>query len=201
MKKKKRTLKDIKERLRPEEVYQLITMKTWPYATNQQFYHTRDRALLALLYLTAGRISAVLRLVKRQFDFDADPDFIIIRNMKVIKRKKEDVQKMGYPLRDVALPRRGVLAPFTELVEDYLNLLSDEDVLFRFDRKRAWQITKHITGKWNHYFRSQSESYYGRYVFRRDPIGLAEYIGIKNIQTLREYVKTSWEDYRDQLLR
>jgi len=200
-KRKKRTLKDIKERLRPEEIYHLIIMKTWPYANNQQFYHARDRALLALLYLTAGRISAVLRLVKAQFDFDADPDFIIIRNMIVIKRKKEHVRREGYPLRDVGLPRKGTLAPFTKLVETYLNMISHDDVLFPFGRKRAWQITNHITGKWNHYFRSQSESYYGRYVFRRDPIGLAEYIGIKNIQTLKEYVKTTWEDYRDQLLR
>jgi len=199
--KKRRTLKDIDRRLTAAEVFTLITRKSWPYKTDIDFYRCRDRALLALLYLTMGRVSSVLRLYKSHFDLKTDPDFIIIRNMKVIKRKKESVRRFGYPLRDVALPRQGRLSPFTRLVEDYLRFLNDEDKLFNFGRVRAWQIVNYITGKWCHDFRSQGESYFGRYVFRRDPFGMAEYIGIKNIQSLSEYVKTTWEDYKRQLLR
>jgi len=196
----KRTLKDIKYRLSPKQVYDLITSKAYPYAWDRAFYQTRDRALLALLYLTGGRISEVLRLRKSQFDF-VDPNFIIIKDMIVVKRKKSVVTREGYPIREVALPLKGRLAAFTELVVKYLDLLDEDEKLFKFTRQRAWQIVYYITGKWNHYFRSQAESYLGRYVFRRDPVGLAEYMGIKNMQTLREYVKTSWLDYKRELLK
>jgi len=197
----KRTLKDIKYRLSPKQVYDLICGKAYPYAWSRFFYQTRDRALLALLYLTGGRISEVLRLRKSQFDFDLDPNFVVIRDMVVVKRKKSIVAKEGYPIREVALPLKGRLAAFTRLVIKYLELLDEDEKLFKFTRQRAWQIVYYITGKWNHYFRSQAESYLGRYVFRRDPVGLAEYMGIKNVQTLREYVKTSWEDYKRELLK
>jgi len=89
----KRTLKDIKFRLNPKQVYNLITGKAYPYAWSRSFYQARDRALLALLYLTGGRISEVLRLRKSQFDFDLDPNFVVIRDMVVVKRKKSIVAK------------------------------------------------------------------------------------------------------------
>jgi len=197
----KRTLKDIKYRLSPKQVYDLICGKVYPYAWRRVFYQTRDRALLALLYLTGGRISEVLRLRKSQFDRLIDPNFVVIRDMVVVKRKKSVVAREGYPIREVALPLKGRLAVFTRLVIKYLELLDEDERLFKFTRQRAWQITSYITGKWNHYFRSQAESYLGRYVFRRDPVGLAEYMGIKNVQTLREYVKTSWLDYKRELLK
>ena len=112
---KRRTLEDIKEFLRPSQVYRLITAETWPYKTQPSFYHTRDRALMALLYLTCGRVTEVLSLRKSQFVMDEDPDFVIITNMVVVKRKKK--QRKAPPIRaEVPLPKEGPLAKFTELV-------------------------------------------------------------------------------------
>lgn len=197
----------IKRRLRPQEVYELIAWKTLKYQTTPDFYHARDRALLSLLYLTAGRISEVLRLNKNQFDFESDTDFIIIRDMVVVKRRKETIKKYGVPLREVPLPREGQLSPFTKLIEDYVNQIPGDSMLFpshkkarlHMTRQRAWQIVTGITGKWCHYFRSQAESNYGR-IFK-DVIALADFVRVVNVQTLSEYVKTSWEDYRLQLSR
>lgn len=196
---------NIDSRLRPREIYELITSKQLDYKSEIDFYHARDRALLSLLYLTAGRITEVLRLNKRQFDFESDKDFIIIRDMAVVKRRKETKIKYGVPLREVPLALKGHLSHFTKLVTDYLRLIEDNSMLFpsnkkcnvHLSRQRAWQIVNGITGKWCHYFRSQSESHYGRLF--KDVIALANFVRVVNVQTLSEYVKTSWQDYREEL--
>lgn len=82
--------------------------------------------------------------------------------MIVVKRKKKNRKYLA--IRDeVPLTKKGPLARFTELVLEYLELLEKSDAkLFMFGRSRAWQIVNHVTGKWRHFFRSQSESYYGK---------------------------------------
>lgn len=64
----RRTNEGIKKRLGLEQIYNLITSRTWPYKERREFYYKRDRALMALLFLTAGRTSEVLSLTKEQFD-------------------------------------------------------------------------------------------------------------------------------------
>ena len=193
---KRRTLEDIKEFLRPSQIYSLITAKTWPYKTQWNFYHARDKALMALLYLTCGRITEVLSLKKSQFVMDEDPDFIIITNMIVVKRKKR--QRKAPPIRaEVPLPKEGPLAKFTKLVVDYLEVLPEDAELFEFKRRRAWQIVRHITGKWCHYFRSQGESWYGKIY---DVFGLKEFVKVTSIETLGDYVQAPWRQYRNRLL-
>lgn len=194
---KKRTLEDIREKLSPTEMFELITSKHWPYKTNKEHFFTRDKALMALLYLTAGRISEVLYLKKSQFQMDLDPDFIIIKNMIVVKRKKK---RKYLPIRDeVPLPKKGTLKKFTNLVIDYLNLVEKVDIkLFSFNRSRAWQIVNYVTGKWCHFFRSQSESYYGK-VFG-NIFALKDFVMVTDAKTLSQYVKTDWREYRNRLL-
>lgn len=195
---KRRTLEDIREKLSPAQIYELITAKTWPYKTELEFYHSRDRALMALLYLTAGRITEVLSLRKKQFQLDLDPDFLIITNMIVVKRKKK--ARKGLPIRDeVPLAKRGPLLRFTQFVLNYMDMIKNpEDKLFRFGRSRAWQIVNYVTGKWCHFFRSQSESYYGK-IFS-NIFALKDFVMVTDAKTLSQYVKTDWREYRDRLL-
>ena len=47
----RRTNEDVKKRLGVEQIYSLVTSETWPYKSNLDFYHARDRALMALLFL------------------------------------------------------------------------------------------------------------------------------------------------------
>jgi integrase len=202
---KRRTLEDVKARLGIEQILSLITSKTWPYKTDMENYYRRDRCLMALLFLTAGRISEVLSLTEDQFDFDADRNFIIIRNMILVKRlttrKGKPVKHTTAPIRDeVALPLSGPLSKFTVLIEDYVDSISDPKAkLFNFGRRRAWQIVNYITGQWCHWFRSQAESYYGKYVYT-SAFALKDFVGVTDIESLGPYVKTSWRDYEDRLL-
>lgn len=150
---------------------------------------------MALLFLTAGRISEVLSLAKEQFDFEADRNFIIIRNMVLVKRLKtrkgKPVRHRTAPIRDeVPLPLKGPLSRFTRLVREYLSLIgASKEKLFNFKRHRAWQIVNHITDQWCHWFRSQAESYYGKYIFNT-AFALRDFVGVSDIESMRPYVKT-----------
>ncbi len=201
----RRTNEDIKRRLSLEQIYTLITSKSWPYKVGLDFYPVRDKALMALLFLTAGRISEVLSLSKEQFDFEADRNFIVIRNMILVKRLKTRKGKLvrhkTAPIRDeVPLPLKGPLSKFTNFVQGYLDMISEpKEKLFKFKRHRAWQIVNFVTGQWCHWFRNQAESYYGKYVFNT-PFALRDFVGVSDIESLGPYVKTRWRDYQNKLL-
>jgi len=197
----RRTLRNIVRTWSPEEILQLIRSRTWPYRTWAPFYHIRDRALMSLLFLTAGRVGEVITLVLSQFDRKADPQFIIIRNMLT---EKIGPASSNLPFREeFPLPRSGRLQPFTELVVEYLDKMEEytlsTDRLFPFNRSRAYQIVNHITGKWPHWFRAQGERYYGK-VFK-DIFKLRDHVNVVNIRTLAKYIKTEWEESREELLR
>lgn len=202
---RRRTNEDIKKRLGLEQIYTLITEKMWPYKERKEFYFKRDRALMSLLFLTAGRISEVLSLTKEQFDTQADKNFIIIRNMILVKRLKtrkgKPVKHRTAPIRvEVPLPLKCPLSRFAEFVQECLRLINEpKDKLFKFKRHRAWQIVNFVTGQWCHWFRSQAESYYGKYVFNT-PFALRDFVGVSDIESLGPYVKTQWRDYQSKLL-
>ncbi|MEM3000502.1 MAG: hypothetical protein QXX34_08275 [Candidatus Bathyarchaeia archaeon] len=195
---KRRTLNDVYFQ-RPSEIYQLITTKSWPYKTNKEFFEKRDKALMALLYLTCGRITEVLSLTKKQFDLESEPNFVIIRNMIVVKRKKKAKRKSRAIRDEVPLPREGALAPFTKLILEYLELIENpEDKLFNFGRNRAYKIVCYVTGQWPHWFRSEGESWFGK-VFS-NIFALKDYVGVVSAEVLSDYVKTDWREYRKALL-
>ncbi|MGB9915626.1 MAG: hypothetical protein ACPLOC_08815 [Candidatus Bathyarchaeales archaeon] len=195
---KRRTLNDVYFQ-RPSEIYQLITNKSWPYKTNKEFFEKRDKALMALLYLTCGRITEVLSLTKKQFDLESEPSFVIIRNMIVVKRKKKAKRKSRAIRDEVPLPKEGALTPFTKLVLEYLELIENpEDKLFSIGRNRAYKIVRYVTGQWPHWFRSQGESWFGK-VFS-NIFALKDYVGIVSAEVLSDYVKTDWREYRKALL-
>ena len=195
---KRRTLNDVYF-LRPSEIYELVTSKSWPYKTNREFYESRDKALMALLYLTCGRITEVLSLKRKQFDLESEPNFVIIRNMIVVKRKKKAKRKRRAIRDEVPLPKEGPLAPFTKLVLNYLNRIENpEDKLFPIGRNRAYKIVRYVTGQWPHWFRSQGESWYGKAF--SNIFALKDFVGVVSAEVLSDYVKTDWRMFRKALL-
>jgi len=184
---KRRTLKDKGPRRDPEEIYKMITEKTWPYKTKKQFYHTRDQAFLSLLYLCCGRIGEVLKLKKSQFV--EKEDFLLIQ--------KYQVEKTNLFRDDWPLPKSGRLAPFTRIVQAYLPQVKTE--LFRFKRQRGHWICKYITKMWPHWFRAMGEAYYMQII--RDPFNFAVALRLVDPKTLMEYIPFEWRDYKEQLLK
>lgn len=206
--KNKRTLQKLREAnelqyKKPREILRIIQHNKWPYRTNQDFYHKRDLALASLLYLSSARVGEVLRLKASQFSIDeSDPDFMIIQNFYVSKRKEGKI----HPILEIPLPLKGSLAPFTKLVREYLKLLGPEDKLFTFSRHRAWAIIRYITndpgveenpGWFCHWFRAQSLSYQVQLI--RSTISVSSQRGIENPATLKHYDSGDWRQYKDEL--
>ena len=194
---KRRTLKDIENYVSPDKILLMIKEgRAWPYKTRKEFYKKRDRALLVTLYLTASRISETLLLKKDQFNF-SDPEFVVVEDFKILKRKKKTLQKEGRPMVNIPFPKVGVLKPFTEMVLDYLPFSSNR--LFPFTRHRAHQLVKYQTGMWPHYFRSQRLSQVINLIKNPDAVG--KMFGIKSTNTLTHYYKTSWEEHKNAFLQ
>lgn len=193
-------------------------------------YHKRDRALGALLYLSSGRINEVLRIKKDQFrelrelqhkyPGLRDKNIFILEDFWVSKRMTEherikpkwneqtkmfDAVKVKipakkHPILDLPLPRVGTFAPFTALVEEYLEILKPHEKLFEFKESRAWVIINHITGGydekgelvglWNHWFRGASLSYWVNKLGSATRV--AKQRGIENPKTIEHYYRGDW---------
>ncbi|MFH0850416.1 MAG: hypothetical protein V1924_05695 [Candidatus Bathyarchaeota archaeon] len=76
----------------------------------------------------------MLRLHKSQIEHDPDdPDMMIVRPFYASKRK----EGKDHPTPDIPLPLVGSQAPFTKHVLDYIELLDQDDRLFKFSRTRG----------------------------------------------------------------
>jgi hypothetical protein len=122
----RRTVKTIEETLEPQQIYQLITTKQGDYTQeNIQPFTIRDRAGMALSFLTAGRVTEIFggnqyRRVyvsglypslndKRNWieepigkhpglqvqDLEITDNFLIINNMNIVKRSQKVIKKYG----------------------------------------------------------------------------------------------------------
>jgi len=193
---KRRTLKTIDRYIDPDQVYHVIVdAPIWPYKKDKELYAKRDRALISILYLMGCRVNEVLRLTKSQFDFDSDPDFIIVKDFQISKRKQKTLKREGIPKLDVPLPKIGTFAKFTKIFLEYYDEAPEK--LFKIGRKRAWAITNYMTGKWCHYFRSQRLSHLVNLF--RSALLTSRLMGIKNPQTISHYYKTIWKEHREEL--
>lgn len=171
--------------------------------------HVRDKALVSLLMLTGLRVSELLQLRRDQFNLEGR-DFIIIKDVITSKRGN---------LRDeIPLPRRGQLEVFTSHVDDWLIQVPTKDkfgnhincfvvptasglgIHFNqpLSRQRTHVIVKTITGKFPHYLRMLTESYYGR-IFRTN-WALKDFMGLTDLHSTEPYVKTDWHDYAEKML-
>ncbi|MHA1829047.1 MAG: site-specific integrase [Candidatus Heimdallarchaeaceae archaeon] len=185
-------MKDIPYYPRPKEIYdRLVSTEGWKYKTNMEFYRKRDKALISILYLTGLRISEALRLRKNQFVFL--DDYIMVKSIKLSKSKvKGKPRRIQY--RDARLPLKGERRPLSILVWDYLNILTEDERLFKFGRVRAWQIIQAYFPEWTcHWFRAFCEDYlYGRW--EKDLLAVADYIKV-DARTLQLYIRKRYEKY------
>ena len=129
---KRKSLDQIPSYPEPEELYKkLMNSPGWNYKREKtrEFFQTRDKSLVALLYLGDFRISEVLPLIKN--DFKTKRKYIHIEHVKVSKRKKGNIQ-----FREAKLPLEGERVPFTELILKYLELLKPEQRLYNWSLEK-----------------------------------------------------------------
>lgn len=120
----RKSLDQIENIPEPSQLYdELMASAGWQYKTRQDYFLTRDRALVALLYLGDFRAIEVLPLTKA--NFEAKSQYILVKNVLVAKKRKRTI-------REAMLPVLGKRAVFTKLILDYLELLEDDERLFKW---------------------------------------------------------------------
>jgi integrase len=170
----------------------------WHYKTNLDELHTRDKALFSLMLLAGTRISETVRLQRKQFR--SYKNMIVLANVETLKHG--DVRSR------IVLPKAGMLAPFTEMVDDWLKIVPDEPDVFVFARYNStagwhwdqhigrhagWQIIKDTTNLFPHWCRAVCETIYGRAIFHNDAWKLKSFMGIKRMDSTVPYVSGQWE--------
>jgi len=197
---KKRSVQDVPIFLDDKffrELQDIVQRVRWDYKTNREQFWMRDQALVCLFILSGVRVSEALQLKKMQTrDYR---DNIILANVKTFKR--------GLTRTKIVLPKKGRLAWFTGVFENWLRLVPSEDSYifptgsqFGFNwekplsRKRVFWIIKTTTGRFPHWFRGVCETIYGRLVFQSDAWKLKEFMGLKRLDSTSPYVRGSWEE-------
>jgi len=184
----KRGVSSIKEYLTPRVLVQEV-LGYKDLSWNKRI-NLRNRALLCLFVLTGLRASELINLTKEQFDFKEDPEFIVIKNIFVLKKRKETV------LNDLAIAKSGGYSPLVKIVLEYLDTIK-EGKIFDISRPRAWQIITAMTGKWCHYYRSQRMSWLVNTL--KGGASATGKIMKVTPSTVNHYYKSAWKNHKEEL--
>lgn len=103
------------------------------------------RALLSILFETGGRISECISLDKHNFDFETNPECIIIREMPLLKRwRKNKTTGMVSKIRDYRtfpIKRNDLLVPY---FEDWVLNWNHDQHPFGISRSKGFLIIRSI---------------------------------------------------------
>lgn len=196
---KKRGVEKEKLPMKLKELATCLEKNELPYKNGK--LHLRDKAIVCLGVLSGLRVSE-MKISKGQFDF-TDKKFLIIRDVSTLKR--------GVVREEIPCPRKGKLAPFTNILEEWLATLPTDDsqvipsasglgIFWNkpLSRQRIHVIVKALTGQYPHYLRMLAETHYGK-IFRTN-WALRDFMGLTDLRSTEPYVKTDWHDYADRML-
>jgi len=159
----RRTVKTIEETLEPKEIYELILSKQGDYTQqNIEPFTCRDRAGMALSFLTVGRVTEIFGgtqyrrayicglypslFDKRNWieepigkhpgifreDIEVNDNFLIVNNMRIVKRSQKIINKYGQQ----AARRSRLRFPIKRGL--YNNIFNDQLVPF------TWLVIKYL---------------------------------------------------------
>jgi hypothetical protein len=196
--KERRVLAMINRYPTPMELYESIFTRQWPYKKDRDFYIKRDRALAAILYLCALRISEARRLVKSQFKLNP----FRVEAIKLSKAEKHNSKTGKIIIRkdlyrkDARIPLQGDRGIIGQFILDYLALLEENEQLFPFSNSRADQIIKNMLDVPPHWLRAYGENYLYD-LWDKDLLAVASYVQV-DPRTLTKYVHGTHTKYLDR---
>lgn len=185
----RKTLAQVPRTLQPMEIIDALNnSKGWEYRVNGVKYACRDRALIALVYLGALRISEALKARVNQFKIY--PDYVAFSEIELSKSVVKGKPRNDL-YRSARLPLSGERRELTLMVLQWLEHLDDKPdnaKLFNIGRKRAHQIfTAYFPDSTCHWFRAYGEDYLYEN-WGSDILAVADYIKVDE-RTLAKYIK------------
>lgn len=154
----------------------------------------RDRALMSLCYLTAARINELLP--KKSIEYSglkkSDIEFVMKKNQRImlvslINEKNQTRKNKELP---IVIEKD---KEFVEIVEEYLNAIDENDVLFPFTKQRAWQIIwKYL--KMNPHFIRHIRLSHLVLMYDYPDQKLIRFAGWSDSRPSKHYLEMKWED-------
>lgn len=146
------------------------------------------KAFISLSYLTGGRVSEIVRTVKKKHisyrKFNGR-NFMIITLPYTKKHPKHPPRKLPTPI-----DKEG---KFVEIIEKYISKLKSDDVLFPFSRITGWKIIKKYTGERHHWLRHCRISHLIT-LYNYNDQELVKFAGWSNSKPLEIYAHLRTED-------
>ena len=105
-------------------------------------HQVRNRALFSFAYLTGGRISEIVKRVKKinlELGHDDGRDILFVKNFYTLKNRR-------HPNRTLPIPVY-LEEEIYQFLDDYLETLKPMDTLFDFSRVSAWKIISGAVAK------------------------------------------------------
>lgn len=165
-----------------------------------------EQALVATVYLTAGRISEILRL-KRNHIIKADIDGkrYMVFKLKCLKKWKWIDKKKGItaPVSEWRNTPVEEEDPIAIYIVNYIKTLKHTQILFPFGRKKAWSIIKSLAKNvgidiWPHliiHMRSKEVVVDKNF----SDLDLANLRGWSDTRLSKTYTKLNWRDLARKL--
>jgi len=164
----------------------------------------QDRALIATLFLTGGRVSEVLSLKRSNFDL-SNKEFIVVKKMPVEKRFKvmdkvpDPSKKSGYRWltkklnydRTFPINRK---EPPVPILLDWLGRFKGDEKLFDTDRTKVFLMLRRLGPDiYPHWFRAQRASQLAVDYEDYDVYTLMDFFKWKDAKTAMKYSKLGWK--------
>jgi integrase len=153
-----------------------------------------EKAFVAVVFLTGGRVSECLTLKKQHFILGTKNTrkFLIIK-IRTLKKRKYKRRILPIPLDD----------PLIHYITNYLDEIEEGGLLFPFSRTKAWRIIKRLSKRvgldlWLHLLRHMRLT---ELVVERDFTDqhLVGFAGWSDSRPAKEYIKLNWKNIADKM--
>jgi len=146
----------------------------------------RIRALFVMGYLTAGRISEIIEIQKKDLKPEkVDGRDVLLIRMANRKNRKNKHKEIGIPM--------DTHSDFIKILGTYINTLSPIDLLFPISTTQAWKILKEKYNINPHYLRHIRVTHLVR-DYELDPYSIEMIAGWSNLLPLESYKHLKWKD-------
>lgn len=185
-----------------EQLYLNFTCRHWTYKIVNQL-KIRDSALAAALTLSGVRANETQLKKKQVVNLE---DRILLLNVKT--------QKRGYIRPKIVFPKTGMLAEFTKIFEQWLQMIPDNSEAYLFphassfgvswnkplSRYRVERLINLKTGNFPHWLRGVHETFYSEFIFGGNAYKLQKHMGLKRLESTKPYVQSVFEEDIEQNL-
>jgi integrase len=153
----------------------------------------RDQALFILVYLTAGRITELLKELCR-----GDVKFTKVkeRNVMIVEMPNRKNRKQHFKTIPAPIDKEGELI---DLLEPWLRPFEPGEVLFNISKIRAYQIFKKVSGFNPHYIRHIRLSHLVIYYDFTDQ-QLVKFAGWSDSRHASRYTHLSYKDLVEKMI-